>query len=169
MTRGRVGKISSVARVHASCVLVGRRAVLVRGVSGSGKSSLVLALLSHDGPRRPVRLVADDAVDLVAAGRRVVAIAPEPTAGLIEARGVGLIPVATERRALIGLVVDLEPASSLERLPEPAEARVELVGVSLPRLVLPVHAWDNPGRILAALDSLAGDEVFPVLPGDGSA
>jgi serine kinase of HPr protein (carbohydrate metabolism regulator) len=49
-------------RVHASCVLVGEGAVLVRGPAGSGKTALCLALIEQ-AQRIGVfsRLVADDA------------------------------------------------------------------------------------------------------------
>lgn len=166
MTASRRESGARAERVQASCVLAGRHAVLIRGASGSGKSSLALALLSRDGPRRPVRLVADDAVDLVATSGRPVAIAPEPITGLLEVRGVGVISVSAERRAVVGLVVDLQPTSPPERLPETADARTKLAGTMVPRLALMAHAWDNAERVLAALAALAADATFPVLPED---
>ena len=48
--------------IHASAVLVEGRGVLLRGPSGSGKSSLALALLLADRERN--RLIADDRVAL---------------------------------------------------------------------------------------------------------
>ena len=41
--------------IHASCVAIGGRAVLIEGVSGSGKSDLALGLID-----RGAQLVSDD-------------------------------------------------------------------------------------------------------------
>ncbi len=77
--------------VHASAVLVGARAVLIRGPSGSGKSRLALELIEagRAGALRLVRLVSDDRVHLQAAGGRLLARPAETLAGLIEVRGAG--------------------------------------------------------------------------------
>ena len=52
--------------VHASAVLVGDRAVLIRGPSGSGKSRLAfdLILAGRSGQLPPAILVGDDRVHL---------------------------------------------------------------------------------------------------------
>ena len=70
--------------VHATCVAIGDRAVLLCGPSGSGKSDLALRLI--DGG---AQLVADDQVVLRAEGGRIVARAPEALAGRMEVRGIG--------------------------------------------------------------------------------
>ena len=65
--------------IHASAVLVGARAVLIRGPSGSGKSRLALALLhaARQGLLPFARLVADDRAHVEAAhGRLLVRPAP---------------------------------------------------------------------------------------------
>ena len=69
--------------LHASAVLVGPRAVLIRGPSGSGKSALVLGLLeAADSGLLPfARLVADDRVILSAHHGRLLVQAPEAIAG----------------------------------------------------------------------------------------
>ena len=48
--------------VHASAVLIGARAVLIRGPSGSGKSQLALGLIeaARGGALAFARLVADE-------------------------------------------------------------------------------------------------------------
>jgi HPr kinase/phosphorylase len=59
--------------VHASAVLVGARAVLIRGTAAAGKSRLALALIAaaQTGLLRFARLVGDDRVHLEAHhGRR---------------------------------------------------------------------------------------------------
>ena len=60
--------------IHASAVLVGRHAVLVRGPAGSGKSRLALALIqAGTSGRLPfTRLVGDDRVHVEAAHGRLL-------------------------------------------------------------------------------------------------
>src|SRR4029077_15340497 len=84
------------ATVHASAVLVGPRAVLIRGPSGSGKSRLALELIemARTGSLPFARLVADDRVHLEAAHGRLLARPAEALAGLIEVRGGGLLRLA---------------------------------------------------------------------------
>src|SRR5689334_12858364 len=121
--------------IHASAVLVGARALLIRGPSGSGKSRLALALLrqAEGGAPAFVRLVSDDR-SLVAPhhGRLIVRPVPE-IAGLLEVRGLGICRLAYEPAAVVGCVVDLA-ASDGERLPATTSAEVIIEGISLPRL-----------------------------------
>jgi serine kinase of HPr protein (carbohydrate metabolism regulator) len=123
------------ATVHASCVLVGRSAILIRGPSASGKSRLALALIRAGGcgllPR--TRLVSDDRVKLHAAHGRLVAAAPEPIRNKIEVRGFGIQESPCEPLALVGLVVDLA-AEDAARLPDQAAQNAEILGVKLSRL-----------------------------------
>jgi len=118
--------------IHASAVAFNNRAVLIRGVSGSGKSALALALLSRrlfDGT--PGRLLADDRVRLRRGEEGVLGFAPDALRGLIEVRGTGLLRVPFTPSARIALVVDLVPATELaERLPDLRVA--ELVGEPVP-------------------------------------
>src|SRR5712691_3912117 len=108
--------------IHASAVLVGARAALIRGPSGSGKSGLALALLdaARSGRLAFARLVADDRAHLEARHGRLL-VRPAPAlAGLLEVRGLGLVRLPYEAVAAVALVVDL--AADAERLP-PAGAR----------------------------------------------
>ena len=123
------------ATVHASAVLVGVRAVLIRGPSGSGKSRLAWELIeaARDGTVAFARLVGDDRVHLQAAGGRLLVRPNDALAGLIELRGVGILRCDHEACAVVGLVVDLAAADA-ERLPERGETIVE--GVPIPRLAV---------------------------------
>jgi serine kinase of HPr protein (carbohydrate metabolism regulator) len=139
--------------VHASCVLVGNRAVLIRGPAGAGKSGLALALLGAAGTRVPfARLVADDRVRLVAANGRLLASAPESIAGLLEVRGLGIRRVPYEPEAVVGLVVDLA-APDVDRVPSGKALSSAILGVTLPRL--PVAAPSEPLPIVIAALSTA--------------
>ena len=123
------------ATVHASAVLVGARAVLIRGPSGSGKSRLAWELLEtgRGGAGAFARLVGDDRVHLQAAGGRLLVRPNDALAGLIELRGVGILRRDHEACAVVGLVVDLAAADA-ERLPERGETIVE--GIPIPRLAV---------------------------------
>jgi len=129
--------------LHASAVLVGAGAVLIRGPSGSGKSRLVLGLLdaAKAGRLRFARLVSDDRTEIAVAHGRVLAKPPAPLAGLLEIRGLGVRRLDYEPQALVGLVVDLA-AEDGDRLPAAAGRTTELDGVTLPRL--PVAAGQDP-------------------------
>ena len=111
--------------MHASCVARDGRAVLLCGASGSGKSDLALRLIEAGW-----QLVADDQTRLRLDGGRVLASAPPAIAGLLEARGLGLIKVPAVAEAPVSLLVELVAAEDIERLPEPA--RRALLGVNLP-------------------------------------
>jgi HPr kinase/phosphorylase len=144
--------------LHASCVAVGGVGILLRGPSGAGKSDLALRLI--DGG---ARLIADDRVELVVAGGRLVATAPRALAGLLEVRGIGILPVAALAQAEIGCVVDLVGAHEVERLPEPMAAT--LAGVAVPRLALWAFAASAPAQIrLAAQVIAAGAPWVPAWP-----
>jgi HPr kinase/phosphorylase len=141
--------------VHASCVLVRNRAVLIRGPAASGKSKLALELLevARAGRLPFARLVADDRVGLLAMHGRLVASVPVAIAGLLEVRGLGIRRLPHEPQAVVGLAVDLA-AGDAERLPGASALSVTLLGVRLPRL--PVAAGVDPLPIvIAALSTTA--------------
>jgi len=138
---------------HASAVLVGSRAVLIRGSSGSGKSRLALGLIeaAQGGPLLFARLVADDRASLEASGGRLLVRPAEPLAGLIEVHGIGLLRLPHELSAVVGLVVDLAAADA-QRLPAPESRRAKIFGISLPRLAVASGAAALPA-VLAVIKS----------------
>lgn len=130
--------------IHASAVLVGAHAVLIRGPAGSGKSQLALALIEA-GVLPFTRLVGDDRVHVEAAHGRLLVRPAEALAGLIEVRGLGIRKVPFERVAVVGVLVDLSAADS-ERLPAHKSALADVAGVRLPRLA--VAPGEDPFRLL---------------------
>lgn len=141
--------------IHASAVLVRARAVLIRGQSGAGKSRLALGLIeaARTGSLPFARLVADDRVHLEIAGGRLLARPAATLAGLIEVRGVGLMRVAHEPGAVVGVVVDLA-AVDAQRLPDAAGRRAEIGGIELPRLAVATGVEALPA-VLALINSPA--------------
>jgi serine kinase of HPr protein (carbohydrate metabolism regulator) len=138
--------------IHGSAVLVGERAILIRGAPGAGKSTLVLELLSADP--HGTRLVADDRVIVAPANGRLVADVPGEIAGLIEIRGVGLVRRPHVAPVVIRLVVDLMAAEGCPRLPEARDMQVELEGIDRPRLALPIGIGGGAARVRAALTAI---------------
>jgi HPr kinase/phosphorylase len=135
------------SNIHATCVSLGGIGILLRGPSGAGKSDLALRLLEAGA-----LLVADDRVCLSRRGDAVVARAPGALAGLIEVRGVGIIGLTAGRvaaEAPCGLVCDLAAGGEIERLPEPS--RAEILGISLPRLVLDPFEAAAPVKLRLAV------------------
>jgi serine kinase of HPr protein (carbohydrate metabolism regulator) len=123
--------------IHASAVLIGAKAALIRGDAGSGKS----------------RLVGDDRVHLETRHGRLL-VRPAPAlAGLLELRGVGIRALPYEPLATIGLVVDLGAADS-ERLPAKDAQETEIEGVRLPRLAVRPDAAALP-LLLACIQTSA--------------
>ena len=124
MRRSTPGQVATT--LHANCVDLEGRGVLITGASGSGKSGLSLQLMALGA-----RLVADDRTELTARDGALLASCLPAISGMIEARGVGLLradPVAT---SVVAIVVDLDTAEA-ERLPEPR--RTVINGVTLPIL-----------------------------------
>ena len=144
---------ASATTVHASAVLVGARAVVIRGPSGSGKSRLALALIEagRNGTLMFARLVGDDRIFLKPAGGRLLVQPAESLVGLIEVRGTGLLRLDYEPEAVAGLVVDLAAADA-ERLPDKTRDIVEIYGVRLPRLAVAATEEALPG-VLARINS----------------
>jgi len=144
------------ATVHASAVLVGARAVLIRGPSGVGKSLLALELIqaARAGHVPFARLVGDDRVHLQAADGRLLVRPAAALAGLIEVRGTGIMRMDHEPCAVVGLVVDL--GAQAERLPAADERLTEIDGVRLPRLAVAPGETALP-MLLALLTSTLGE------------
>jgi HPr kinase/phosphorylase len=124
--------------IHASAVLLGEAAVLLRGPSGAGKTTLALALLA-EARRRGLfaRFVADDRVVLRPAGGRLL-VAPHPAiAGRVERRFAGIHAIDSENVAVARLVVDLVPADAPLPPRLPQQTTVMVAGIALPHLALP--------------------------------
>ena len=124
--------------VHASAVLVGAFAVLIRGPSGAGKSRLAfdLILAARAGQIAASTLVGDDRV-MLEARENALLVRPAPElAGLIEIRGLGLRQITHAAEAQVGLVVDLA-ADDAARLPQPESQEIVISGVTLPRIAVP--------------------------------
>src|ERR1700722_2773148 len=135
-------------RVYGTAVALGGDGLLIRGPSGSGKSDLALRLIDQGA-----RLIADDVTEVQRARAELRLSAPATIAGRLEVRGLGLLAVPSVASAPLRLVVDLVPAESIERLPEPQCWEFE--GVPVPLLALAPFAASAPAKLRLALRALA--------------
>lgn len=121
--------------LHGTAVVLADRGVLITGRSGSGKTTLALSLIEAAlARRRFARFIADDQLFVRPAGGRLVAEAPVAIRGLVEIYGLGPMPVPTEDRAVIDLVVRLDCPGSAPRLQE--DAVETIAGVEVPSISL---------------------------------
>jgi HPr kinase/phosphorylase len=98
--------------LHASCVAVDGRGLLILGPSSAGKSALAIRLIALGA-----QLVSDDQTRVTARDGTLSAACPSPNIrGLVEARGIGLLRAPTVDRADLALAVDLGQNES-DRLP----------------------------------------------------
>jgi RNase adaptor protein for sRNA GlmZ degradation len=141
--------------LHATCVALDGRGVLLRGASGSGKSDLALRLIDEGA-----LLVADDQTEIGEEQGRLVARAPAAIAGRLEVRGLGIVSQPALAAAPIALLVDLVPPAAVERLPE--ERYERLCGRALPVIALDPFAASAVAKIRLALERIALHETTAV-------
>lgn len=128
--------------LHAACVALEERAVLITGRSGSGKSALALSLMAFGAA-----LVADDRTVVTFKKGRLSASSPPTIKGLIEARGVGILRARALANAEVVLAIDMDRVET-DRLPH--QYHVTILGVELP-LCLKVEAAHFAPAILQYL------------------
>jgi serine kinase of HPr protein (carbohydrate metabolism regulator) len=131
------------------------RGVLIEGPSGAGKSDLALRALDQGW-----RLVADDRTLVWASGGRLYGRAPDALAGLIEARGLGVLPVAPRAFAEIAFAVRCVDGDAIERASEPET--LAILDLPVPLITIAATQASAPaklGRALILLDSAANRRI----------
>lgn len=144
------------ATIHGVLVEVLGVGVLLMGNSGVGKSECALDLIL-----RGHRLVSDDVVHLEKRGpETILGIGNDLTRHHMEIRGLGIINIrdlfglmATLDRKKLELVIRIEEWNSTKEYDRLGvdDSRIEILGVSLPSLLVPV----SPGRNLATIVEVA--------------
>lgn len=118
--------------LHATCVAVEGKGLLIVGPSSSGKSSIALEMMACGA-----MLVSDDRCELVVRDGKLFASAPQPISGQIEARGIGILNAEIRSQAQVVALLDMEEIET-ERLPE---SRTRIIrGVEIPCYHKPSHA-----------------------------
>ena len=141
--------------LHGTCLAVGTRGILLLGPPGSGKSDLALRMIDQPGRGSggdlvTTRLVADDRVMVRRSGTRLLASAPPALNGLLEVRGVGLVPTPSLQEIVLKLAFRLVPGGRPERMPGPDIERMELLGLSLPVLEIDPFQASAPAKVRSA-------------------
>lgn len=112
-----------IVNLHATAIVIGTCGLLITGPSGAGKSRLALALVGEAHARGWFgRIVADDRVliERTASGMPV-ARAPETIFGMVEARGSGILTLASISRAVLHHAVVPAAPTGEDRVPPPGE------------------------------------------------
>jgi HPr kinase/phosphorylase len=97
--------------IHASCISAHGKGLLILGPSGAGKSALALQMIALGAT-----LIADDRCEIWAASGTLHARAPSAIAGLIEARGIGILRLPYGAQTQVVAAIDLAPPQPV-RLP----------------------------------------------------
>lgn len=104
--------------VHATCVAVADRGLLLIGPSGSGKSDLAFRLIEGGA-----QLVSDDQVEVEERDGNLMASPPSSISGLMEVRGVGLVRLPAVQDVALRLVLQMTSRNQVPRLPEAGQWR----------------------------------------------
>jgi serine kinase of HPr protein (carbohydrate metabolism regulator) len=123
------------------------RGVLLLGASGAGKSDLALRCLDLG-----FHLVADDRVVLWTSGDSLYGAPPDSLAGLVEARGIGILRSPYRAWARVSLAIDCVATGGVERLPD--FQAFEALGRPIPKLPLAWQEASAPTKLRHALIGL---------------
>ncbi len=127
--------------------------VLIKGMSGSGKSETAIGLVE-----RGAALVADDHVNIRNVGGELTAFTKDFSRGFIEMRGIGIINVtniyglgAMLPDSKVDLIVNLRPHSDLNKLDRTGIDRKteNILGVEVPYVEIPVAPGRDTVRMVA--------------------
>lgn len=133
---------------HASTIAIDGQAVMITGVSGSGKSDLALRLID-----RGARLVSDDYTLVTRQGSALVATAPPRLRGKLEVRGLGIIDCDPIDAAPVALLVRLGPVP--DRLPDGDDSET-IVGIEIAATCIAPFEASAPIKVELALRAATG-------------
>ena len=131
------------ATLHASCVAIGGRGVLLTGASGAGKSDLALRLID-----RGAVLVGDDGLLIEARDGRLHARPGPNIEGQMEVRGLGILPFPWEE-APLALAITLD--QPVPRMPDELLPVRVIEGLTLPMIALDPFESSAPVKVEKAL------------------
>ncbi len=138
-------------RIQGTAMEVMGIGVLLRGDPGIGKSETALSLIE-----RGYSLVSDDVTEIRRTGRgRILCWASEVTRYHMEIRGLGIIHVPSlfgvasiQKQTELDMVIDLQKPSGDEERVGMVPESVELMGVEVPCITLPVRSGRDMANIV---------------------
>jgi len=140
--------------VYGTCVALGANAAILVGASCSGKSDLALRFVLSTPADLEPGLIADDQVRVSLSAGRLIATAPESIAGLIEVRGLGVIPLPARKTAEVKLIVRLVDPEAVPRMPPSPPPTQKVGGIDLPVLMLTPFESSAPFKLRLAIQTL---------------
>jgi serine kinase of HPr protein (carbohydrate metabolism regulator) len=132
------------ATLHASCVAIEGRAVLLTGLSGAGKSDLALRLID-----RGAMLIGDDGVVVEARDGRLYARPGPNIDGQMEVRGLGILSFPALAEAPLALMIALD--QPVPRMPDELLPVRVIEGLTLPMIALDPFEASAPVKVEKAL------------------
>ena len=129
--------------LHASCVAIDGRGVLLTGASGAGKSDLALRLID-----RGASLVGDDGLVIEARDGRLHARPGPNIEGQMEVRGLGILAFPWNE-APLALAVALD--QTVPRMPDEMLPFRQIEGLTLPLIALDPFESSAPVKVEKAL------------------
>ena len=135
--------------LHATTISVNNHALLILGESSVGKSGLALQLLD-----RGALLVSDDQTEISSDGEYLLASPPESIAGLMEVRGVGIVPFPHKSKVPVAAAITLVDQADEPRLPEPET--IDVCGAAVPHLQLDAGSHILPEKVLLVMERVCG-------------
>ena len=130
--------------LHASCVAIRGRGVLLTGPSGAGKSDLALRLID-----RGAILVGDDGLVIEARNGRLHARPGPNIEGQLEARGIGILAFHSLDEAPLALVIALD--QPVPRMPDELLPVRVIAGLTVPLIALDPFEASAPVKVEKAL------------------
>lgn len=155
--------------VHGTLVEIYGVGMLYVGVSGIGKSECALDLIS-----RGHMLVSDDIVNITCKNDQLIGTTNLLLRHHMEIRGVGIVDIerlcgirSIRSEGKIDVQVELVPWNSEENYERTGinESTVEILGVSIPRMVIPI----SPGKNISAISELIALNIIARKNGTNSA
>lgn len=133
-------------QIHAECLNIYGKGVLITGASGIGKSEVALDLIKHGH-----FLIADDSVILRFIDKNnIIACAPKLLKNRIEIRGVGIIDItklhgvtSVLEKTKVDLIVELKPLDGSEDRLGQNILYQEINDFKIPKIVVPISAGRN--------------------------
>lgn len=135
---------------HHACVLeINGIGILIKGGSGTGKTSLMLGLLERARLENLTAImIADDQVLLKHDKNSLIACTPEAIAGLVEVRGHGILQHPHKSSCEVRLIVNILEDEKIERMPEQKYQIFE--SQKLPLVEVPQRHENQAVRIIFA-------------------
>ncbi len=137
-------------KTHHACALqINQTGILIKGQSGSGKTSLMMGLLERAKQENTNGfLVADDQVSLIRENDNLIAITPKQIAGMVEIRGFGIVNYEYKKNCEINLVAEIIEDEAMERMPH--QKFWEHQSIKVPLVQVPNRHEKHSVRIIYA-------------------